>query len=82
MIASEFWGVKARKSQRYRDFAENGFRDVRRCFVRKQTVRISLRVLNSPRINCSRGKTVKLKLVLVDSLPFKRIEKSTRLSFL
>jgi len=50
--------------------------------MRKETVRISLLVLNSPRINRSRGKTVKLKLALVGTLPFKRIEKSTRLSFL
>ena len=66
MIAAEFWGVKARKSHCRRDFAEAatptaeeaGFPLIH-SFVRKQTVRIRLHMLNSARINRSRGKTVK-----------------------
>jgi hypothetical protein len=82
MIATGFWGVKARKSQRYRDFAETVPNRAATVFLWKETVRISLRVLNSARIPAFARQIRKAKVDSGGSLPFKRIEKSTRLSFL
>ena len=83
MIAAGFLGVKARNSLTRHNFDEAlgpGF--ARRLFVgnqgflRKETVRFSLHVLNSPRINRSRGQTVKEVRVRRFPSQFKSVMKS------
>ena len=76
MIATGFWGVKARKSQRYQDFAETVPGRVGAVFVRKETVRISPGMLNSPRIKRHAAKSVKLKYECVGPSHFLLVLKS------
>ena len=76
MIATEFWGVKARKSKRHRDFAETVPNWAGGVLCAKKLYAFRPGMLNSARIKRHAAKSVKLKYECVGPSHFLLVLKS------